>query len=200
MNLHGIVAPIIAAVNPLIPVTVRISTGPGDVQPGGRRTPSYATPGAFTASIAADGTVLSVSAVASGELQAGQTIAGAGVAAGTMITALGTGSGGVGTYILDRLQAAAVPSEAMTSLLTLQAQVQPLTWRDLQQLDGLNIEGMRRKIYLYGRVDGVVRPIAKGGDLVTIATGGVNDGTWIVAQVLEQFPDWVSAAITLQNE
>jgi len=39
-----------------------------------------------------------------------------------------------------------------------------------------------------------------GGDLITIATGGVNDGVWLVAQVLEQFPDWVAAACTLQNE
>jgi hypothetical protein len=44
-------------------------------------------------------------------------------------------------------------------------------------------------------VDGLVRVINKGGDLITLPDGSI----WLVAQVLEQFPDWVSAAITLQD-
>jgi hypothetical protein len=79
-----------------------------------------------------------------------------------------------------------------------QAQVQALTFRDLQQLDGLNLNGTRRAIYLYGRADGTVRPEAKGGDLVTL-TDGPNAGTWLVAYNLEQWPDWCKVAVTLQN-
>lgn len=82
--------------------------------------------------------------------------------------------------------------------INVMAQVQPVTWKDLQQLEALNIQGIRWKAYLYGQVDGVVRAERKGGDLITIATGR-HQGVWLVAQVLEQFPDWVACAITLQN-
>jgi hypothetical protein len=83
-------------------------------------------------------------------------------------------------------------------------QVQALTFRDLQQLEGLNLNGTRRAIYLFGAADGVVRPTSKGGDLIVI-TGGVQAGTWLVAQVLEQWGDggvasWVKVAVTLQND
>jgi hypothetical protein len=77
-------------------------------------------------------------------------------------------------------------------------QVQPLGWRDLQQLDGLNLQGTRRKIYIHGEIDGIVRSENKGGDLIVVASG-VNVGTWLVAQVLEAWPDWCCVAVTLQN-
>lgn len=80
-----------------------------------------------------------------------------------------------------------------------QMQVQALTFKDLQMLDGLNLNGTRRAIYMNGRADGVVRSLMKGGDLIEIATG-VNAGTWLIAQMLEQWPDWCKAAVTLQNE
>lgn len=79
------------------------------------------------------------------------------------------------------------------------AQVQALTFRDLQQLDGLNLNGTRRAIYLYGRFDGVVRSQVKGGDLVTLVDSP-NAGVWLVAQVLEQWSGWCKVAVTLQND
>lgn len=198
MDLHGIVSPYIGAVNPLIPVAVQISTGPGTQAPDGSSQPTYATPGTFTGSIA-DG-VLTVTAVATGTLQAGQTVAGADVDPETEIVEQLTGTeGGIGTYGLNRVQTPDVASEALTTSLVMTAQVQPMTWRDLQQTDGLNMNGTRRKVYLRGSVDSVNRVTRGGGDLITIAEG-VNAGVWLVAQVLEQFPDWVSAAVTLQNE
>lgn len=78
------------------------------------------------------------------------------------------------------------------------AQVQPITWRDLQQLDGVNTEGVRKVIYLNGEIDGLVRPTNQGGDLITFPDGSV----WLVAQILEAFnltSGWTKAAITLQN-
>jgi hypothetical protein len=78
----------------------------------------------------------------------------------------------------------------------IKAQVQALSYRDLAQVDGLNLNGTRRKLYLYGEVDGVVRSIAKGGDLVTLLS---DQTTWLVVQVLEQWPDWCSVAVTLQD-
>jgi hypothetical protein len=196
MNLHGIVSSYVGAVNPLIPVTVRISTEPSEPSAAGIRTPQYATPGAFTGSML--GAVLTASAVSAGFLQSGQTITGAGVAAGTLITAQLTGTeGGVGTYSISKGQT--IASEAMTSELVLLAQIQPMSWRDLQQVEGLNLNGTRRKFYLRGVTDGVNRIKSKGGDLIIVASG-VNIGTWLIAQVLEQFPDWCSVAATEQND
>lgn len=78
-------------------------------------------------------------------------------------------------------------------------QVQALTYKDLQQIDGLNLNGTRRAIYMNGRADGVVRSLMKGGDLITIAAGP-NAGVWLVALMAEQWPDWAKAIVTLQNE
>ena len=81
---------------------------------------------------------------------------------------------------------------------TVQGQVQPLQYRDIQQLDSLNIQGTRRAIYLYGQIDGLVRSENKGGDLIEIAVGP-NAGTYLVAIVAEAWPDWCRALVTLQN-
>lgn len=79
--------------------------------------------------------------------------------------------------------------------VTVMGQVQALQYRDIQQIDGLNLQGTRRKIYFYGEVDGLVRSLSKGGDLILDGQGN----TWLVAMVLEQWPDWCSVAVTLQN-
>lgn len=125
MNLHGIAAGQIGAINPFVPASMQVSTG-YDTAPGGKRTSTY------------------------------QTVTGT-------------------------------------------AQVQALTFKDLSQLDGLNLNGTRRAIYFYGAFNGVVRPAQKGGDLITL-TDGHNAGKWLIAQVLEQWPDWCKVAVTLQNE
>lgn len=75
------------------------------------------------------------------------------------------------------------------------AQVQPLEYGDIEQADALNIQGVRRKIYMRGALDGLVRSQEKGGDLVVMADGT----TWKVALVTEHWPDWTAAIITLQN-
>lgn len=43
MNLHGIVSGVVAAVNPLVPGTIRVSTG-STTAADGTRTPTYAAP------------------------------------------------------------------------------------------------------------------------------------------------------------
>lgn len=202
MNLHGIASGYVGAVNPLIPVAVQVSAGPPAIAGDGTQTPAYATPGALTAKIDDGagnvGTILNVSAVTQGLLIPGVTLSGGGgLLAGTTITSQLSGTpGGVGTYAVN--QAQAVVSEAMTTSLTLLGQVQPITWRDLQQMEGINLGGVKWKIYLNGEVDAIVRPEKKGGDLITISSGR-HQGTWLVVQVLEQFPDWCCAAIVLQN-
>lgn len=83
----------------------------------------------------------------------------------------------------------AVPS------INIPGQVQSLTFSDLKQVEGLNLQGIKRAIYLYGRVDGLVREFNKGGDLITAPDGNI----WLVALVLEYWPDWCKVAVTLQN-
>ena len=75
------------------------------------------------------------------------------------------------------------------------AQIQALDANDIKQLDGLNIQGTVRAIYLRGVLAGVVRPDGTGGDIVQI--GGQ---TWLVVKVLEGWPTWTKAAICLQGQ
>lgn len=89
----------------------------------------------------------------------------------------------------------------------MQAQIQALTGGDLRQLDGLNLNGTMRGIYLYGDVQGVVRVAAKGGDLITFVdvAGGFPAGSvWLVAQALETWNGadggWCKVAVVLQKD
>lgn len=70
---------------------------------------------------------------------------------------------------------------------TVSGQVQALTFRDIQQLDGLNLQGTRRAIYVNGRVEGLVRVENKGGDLITVPgaffQGSISGTTLTVDQV-----------------
>lgn len=75
------------------------------------------------------------------------------------------------------------------------AQVQPLDAGDLRQIEGLNLQGQKRKFYLNGVWNGVVRPKLKGGDLIT----RFDSTVWLVVQVPEYWPDWTAVIATLQN-
>lgn len=121
MNLHGIASGIVGAVNPPVPIVIKVSTG-YTTAADGSRAPSYAAP----------------------------------------VTVLG--------------------------------QVQALSYQDLAQMDGLNIQGEKRAVYINGRVDGLIREENKGGDIVTF-----NGHTWLVVLVLEYWPDWCKFAITRQD-
>ena len=82
------------------------------------------------------------------------------------------------------------------------AQIQALDADDIKQLDGLNVQGTIRAIYLRGTLAGVVRPNQTGGDLVTIAAPApvALRGAWLVVKVLESWPDWTKAAVVLQGQ
>jgi len=84
---------------------------------------------------------------------------------------------------------------AFAAPVTGPAQVQALDANDIKQLDGLNIQGTIRAIYLRGTLAGVVRPNQTGGDIVQ--RGAQN---WLVVKVLESWPDWTKAAIVLQGQ
>ncbi|OZI63285.1 hypothetical protein CAL28_10680 [Bordetella genomosp. 11] len=76
-----------------------------------------------------------------------------------------------------------------------QIQVQALTGKDLAQLQGLNLQGVVRAIYLYGDTQGVNRPSQKGGDLIIF-----DSQTWLTVTVLETWPGWSKVAATLQMD
>ncbi len=122
MNLHGIVSPIIAAVNPMIDGTLRASDG-YEMGPGRKQVPKYL-------------------------------------------------------------------ADAPARL-----QVQPLSGKDLAHVESLGIQAVQRSVYMFGDTQGVVRPLAKGGDLL------IFDGkTWLVTVVFETWPGWCKVGVTLQMD
>lgn len=76
------------------------------------------------------------------------------------------------------------------------AQVQALDGEDLKHLEGLNIQGVIKAIYVYGEISGTVRPATSGGDI--IKRKGDTE-TWLVVKVIEGWPQWTKAAIVLQG-
>ena len=214
-TLSGLVVP---DVNPVQPTQVLISAGYSTASDG-KRLPVYQTPASITASV--DGNVLTVSEIAYGMLAPGQLLfddgrqplfddgrqplfdsagnpmysSGTVLIPGTRITRQLTGvTGCIGTYIISG-PSQTVGSESMGTLLPMQAQVQALTYRDLRQLEGLNLNGTRRGIYLYGDAQGVQRVNRRGGDLIVTRTGNV----WLVAIALETWTHWCKVAATLQD-
>lgn len=80
-------------------------------------------------------------------------------------------------------------------------QAQALSYSDLQQLDGLNIQGVRRAIYCNAQVMSIVRVQREGGDLVVFPEGTFPEGTtWLAVHTLERWPTWCKLAVTLQND
>lgn len=79
--------------------------------------------------------------------------------------------------------------------------LQALNYEDIRHADLMSIQGMRRKMYITGQVNGLVRYAAQGGDLVNItdATSTWNGTWWKVADVTEYWQGWNSSCITLQN-
>jgi len=81
--------------------------------------------------------------------------------------------------------------------VTLRAQVQAMSFTDLQQVQGLNITGIKSAMYLSGDWNGVVRASQEGGDLITRA-----DGTrWLINLVLEDWQGqagWIKCIVTQQ--
>ena len=84
----------------------------------------------------------------------------------------------------------------MVTVEGVRMQVQALSGPELAQLDGLNIQAVKRGVYLFGDVQGVVRPEAKGGDLLRF-----SGREWLVVAVLETWGEakWCKVAVTLQD-
>lgn len=75
------------------------------------------------------------------------------------------------------------------------ADLQALTGRDIEHINGLNVQGVTEKAYLTGNFEGVFRVLGKGGDVLQ-----VNGRTYLVSAVLERWPDWCCVALTMQTD
>lgn len=81
-------------------------------------------------------------------------------------------------------------------------QVQALDGDDLKQVNGLNIQGTIRAVYLYGSIAGVVRPDGQPQALVEFTSnenGVTRKRTWGVFKVLETWPTWCKVAVVYQE-
>lgn len=83
-------------------------------------------------------------------------------------------------------------------------QVQALSGKELQHPALISEQGVKRGVYLYGTVQGVSKPQAKGGDILQFPM--VDNGpvlAWLVVTELEQWNPagaWCKVAVVLQTE
>lgn len=76
--------------------------------------------------------------------------------------------------------------------VTVSVQKQELSFKDLQHIDGLNLQGIFCTVYLEGQAFGVTRGVS-GGDKFVIA-----GQTWLVVALPEQWPEWCRVILNLQ--
>jgi hypothetical protein len=83
-------------------------------------------------------------------------------------------------------------------------QVQALSGKELQHPALISEQGVKRGVYMYGTVQGVSKPQAKGGDILQFPM--VDNGpvlAWLVVTELEQWNPagaWTKVAVVLQTE
>jgi hypothetical protein len=88
-----------------------------------------------------------------------------------------------------------------TITLTVQAQVQALSGSDLKHIDGLNIQGVMRSVYMFGYPAGVIRADQIGGDILIFPElPGGRPREWLITQVMENWETWSRVLVTLQQE
>ena len=88
-----------------------------------------------------------------------------------------------------------------TITLTVNAQIQALSATDLKHIDGLNMTGVMRSVYMFGNAAGIVRVNQLGGDILVFpeTSGGLNR-SWLISQVIETWDDWCHVIVTLQAD
>ena len=85
--------------------------------------------------------------------------------------------------------------------VTIRGNVQPVSGGQMRKYEFLQGQGVYRSVHLYGDVEGIVRSMQKGGDLLKFAdpvTGGAV-ATWLVTKVDETWNvGWCRVIVTLQ--
>lgn len=86
---------------------------------------------------------------------------------------------------------------------TLQGNVQAMSSDDLKHIDGLNLEGTLRAVYLYGNYNGVMRVGQQPSTKLFFTTnesGVTREREWNVFKMLEAWQGWCKVAVVLQEE
>lgn len=80
-------------------------------------------------------------------------------------------------------------------------QAQAASTSQLKLVEKLNMQDIYRNVRMWGNTQGIVRPDAKGGDLLTFpqVPGGAPQ-VWKVVKVLETWRDWCSCIVCLQTD
>ena len=78
--------------------------------------------------------------------------------------------------------------------VTVQIQRQELSFKDLQHVERVNMQGVFVSAYMDGRFYGVYRPNETGGDLFEF-----DGATWLVVAVPEIWPDWCKVLLCQQS-
>ena len=83
----------------------------------------------------------------------------------------------------------------------IEAQIQGVSSGDLRHTDAMNMQGVMRKVYMYGNPQGVATADAKGGDLLIFpqVPGGASQ-KWLITSVLETWPAWAAVIVVLQDD
>lgn len=76
-------------------------------------------------------------------------------------------------------------------------QLQPVPRGEMQHVDGLNVAGLAKIIYVNGNYFSVNRALEKGGDLFEFEYAGAKQ-TWLVVEPVELWPDWCRLLCVLQ--
>lgn len=97
------------------------------------------------------------------------------------------------------------PIPAYTDHANTPMRVQSLTGKDLMHEAFQSMQGVKRSVYTFGNIQGVVRPDGTGGDLLLFpANRGGPNRTWLVVVVLETWtPDtsgWCKVGVVLQPD
>lgn len=102
--------------------------------------------------------------------------------------------------------AAGKRTPAYAASVAVMVQVQALSSGELELMEGLNIQGVKRGMYLNGDVKGVDRAAGDGGDLITFDSsadvpGALQGTTWLVSVVLETWDTggWCKVGVVKQN-
>lgn len=80
-------------------------------------------------------------------------------------------------------------------------QVQAVSGSSLKFVEGLNIQGVMRSVFMYGNVQGIVRSDERGGDLILFPqVPGDRVQAWKVVTVVETWADWAHVIVVLQED
>lgn len=84
-------------------------------------------------------------------------------------------------------------SPSYAAPVSIQVQAQELSFKELQHVENLNLQGILKSIYCPGTVQAVNRVAGTGGDKIVI--GG---DTYLAVAISEQWPDWCRVIGQLQ--